>query len=133
MIGLDARYRLRKFSTRGQYIHAKLADSDQYNSLTGKDLGEEISGYYLEVAYNLLPSSNVQRLDGFVRYEDFNTHAATAGALVQNPAFHRKEWTTGLSYHLSPGSVFKVDYQWKSTGLSDSTYGQFNMGVGVWF
>ena len=133
MVGLDARYRLRKFSARGQFIQANLSDSDQYNTLTGRDLGKEISGYYLEAAYNLLPSSNIQRLEGFVRYEDYNTHAATAGALVQNPAFHRKEWTTGLSYHLSPGSVFKVDYQSKSTVVSGSTYGQFNMGVGVWF
>ena len=133
MVGLDARYRLRRFSARGQFVHANLSDTDQYNSLTGKDLGKEISGYYVEAAYNLLPAKNVQRLDGFVRYEDYNTHTATAGSLAQNPAFHRKEWTTGLSYHLSPGSVFKVDYQLKSTAVEDSSYGQFNMGVGVWF
>ena len=133
MLGFDARYRVGQFSARTQIIQANLSDTGEYNTLTGKDLGKEISGYYLEAAYNLLPAVNKQRLEGFVRYEDFDTHAATAGDLIRNPAFHRKEWTTGLSYHLSPGSVFKADYQWKSTGISNSTYGQFNMGVGVWF
>ena len=133
MLGVDARYRLRKFSARGQFIQANLSDTNQYNMLTTKDLGKEISGYYIEAAYNLLPTANKQRLEGFIRYENFNTHAETEGALVQNPAFHRKEWTTGLSYHLAPGSVFKVDYQNKETGVATSAFGQFNMGVGVWF
>jgi hypothetical protein len=133
MLGFDARYRVGQFSARSQFIQANLSDTGEYNTLTGKDLGKEVSGYYLEVAYNLLPAINRQRLEGFVRYEDFDTHAATEGDLLRNPAFHRKEWTTGLSYHLAPGSVFKVDYQRKSTGVLNSTYGQFNMGVGVWF
>ena len=53
MLGVDARYRLRKFSARGQFIQANLSDTNQYNMLTTKDLGKEISGYYIEAAYNL--------------------------------------------------------------------------------
>lgn len=133
MIGIDARYKYRKFSSRGQLVKAFLSDTQQYNTLTGKDLGEELSGFYIEVAYNILPLTNRQRFDMFVRYEDYNTHASTAGSLVQNEAYHRKEWTTGFSYHLSTGTVFKMDYQNKSTGIKNSEKGQFNMGIGVWF
>ncbi len=133
MIGLDARYNYKRFSSRGQFVNAFLSDTEQYNTLTGKDLGKELLGYYIEVAYNLLPLVNKQRLDAFVRYEDYNTHANTAGNLTQNLAYHRKEWTLGFSYHLSRGSVFKIDYQNKATAISNSGKGQFNMGVGVWF
>ena len=68
-----------------------------------------------------------------MRYEQYNTHNAVAGNLTKNLAYNRQEWTTGLSYHMSIGTVFKVDYQSKSTGVANSQYGQFNVGVGVWF
>ncbi|MEN8812642.1 MAG: hypothetical protein ABF256_07565 [Candidatus Arcticimaribacter sp.] len=133
MIGLDARYKWMKFSARGQYVHANLSDTEAYNTFTERDLGSQLEGYYLEAAYNILPITNKQRLDAFVRYEAYDTLKAVAGNLTKNLAYDRQEWTTGLSYHMSIGTVFKVDYQSKATGLADSQYGQFNVGVGVWF
>ena len=133
MIGLDARYKWMNFSARGQYVNAKLSDTEAYNAFTGGDLGSELEGFYLEAAYNLLPITNKQRLDAFVRYEQYDTHSEVAGNLIKNLAYDRQEWTTGLSYHMSIGTVFKVDYQSKSTGLANSQFGQFNVGVGVWF
>lgn len=133
MLGLDARYAYRKFSARGQYLRASLHDTDLYNELTGRDLGSELMGYYLEAAYNVLPFNKKQRLVGFVRYENFNTHHEVGSLISKNEAFHRKEWTLGFSYHIAPGAVYKIDYQTKSTAISNSKKGQFNMGVGVWF
>ena len=133
MLGLDARYTYRKFSARGQYLRASLRDTDLYNELTGRDLGSKLMGYYLEAGYNVLPFKNKQRLVGFVRYENFNTHHEVGNLISKNEAFHRKEWTLGFSYHIAPGAVYKIDYQTKSTAISNSTKGQFNMGVGVWF
>ena len=133
MIGLDARYKWMNFSARGQYVNANLSDTEAYNNFTGRDLGSELEGFYIETAYNVLPITNKQRLDAFVRYEQYDTHKSVAGNLVKNLAYDRQEWTMGLSYHMSIGSVFKVDYQSKATGIANSRYGQFNVGVGVWF
>ncbi|OUX36780.1 MAG: hypothetical protein CBC02_011200 [Flavobacteriaceae bacterium TMED42] len=133
MIGFDARYNLRKFTARCQYITSSIKDAFEYNQLTVKDLGSGMSGYYIEGAYNLLPIRNRQRLFAFVRYENFDTHASVPSNTDRNAAYHRKEITTGLSYHLAPGAVFKMDYQSKSTGLDDDAKGQINAGVGVWF
>ena len=133
MIGLDARYSYRKFTARGQFITSSITDAYNYNEFTDKDLGSGMSGYYIEGAYNLLPIANRQRLFAFVRYENFNTHQSVPSNVDQNLSYHRKEITTGLSYHIAPGAVFKVDYQSKSTGLTNSEKGQFNAGVGVWF
>ena len=133
MLGLDARFKWQNLSARGQFVHASLSDTDAYNTLTGRDLGSALGGFYVETACNLLPLANRQRLDAFVRYESYDTHKNVGTSIVKNPAFDREEWTLGLSYHMSIGTVFKVDYQSKKTGLAESQVGQFNVGVGVWF
>lgn len=134
MLGLDARYRMDKFSARGEFIYASLTDTEAYNELTGKDLGSAFSGWYAELAYNLLPQTSKQKLDAFARYEQYDTHAETAGSLPRNDAYNRNDLTLGLSYHVTPGVVFKGDYQIMDDAVSGSDLkNQFNFGVGVWF
>ena len=133
MLGLDARFKRKNISARAQFVHANLSDTVAYNRLTDSDLGSALGGYYIETAYNILPLTNRQRLDAFVRYESYDTHKKVGASIARNPAFEREEWTLGLSYHMSIGTVFKIDYQSKRTGMTDSQFGQFNVGVGVWF
>ena len=134
MIGLDARYAKRRFTARGQFINASISDSKEYNALYGSDLGSTLRGWYLETAYNLLPSNKEQQLFGFVRYEDFDTHAATESGLARNLAYDRNEWTFGLTYKVAPGAAFKADYQIKNNAVVGSTaIKQLNLGFGVWF
>jgi hypothetical protein len=135
MVGLDARYINKRFSARGQYIHALITDADDYNSLYDTNLGSELKGWYAEAAYNLLPLSSEQKLDAFVRYEMYDTHAATNDAnIVRNLSYNRNEWTAGLSYHVAPGAVVKADYQLLDNAVDgNNTKGQLNIGFGVWF
>jgi len=135
MIGLDARYINKHFSARGQYIHAKLSDTEDYNSLYETNLGSELKGWYAEAAYNLLPINKEQKLVAFVRYEKYDTHAATKDAGIdRNLAYNRNEWTTGLNYHIAPGAVVKADYQiLDNASQGNKSKGQFNLGFGVWF
>jgi len=134
MLGLDARYRKNRFTARGQFITAKVSDTDDYNTTTGKDLGSKLQGYYVETAYNLLPQNKKQSLYSFVRYENYDTHADTDGGLVKNKAYDRNEWTFGLNYHLARGAVVKADYQIKKNASIGSTAKkQLNFGVGVQF
>jgi len=91
-------------------------------------------GYYGELAYNLLPVTNAQRLFAFARYENYDTHADTEGSLERNDAYNRTDLTTGLSYHIAPGVVLKGDYQFRSNKLKDSDVNnRLNFGIGVWF
>ncbi len=134
MLGLDARYVNKRFSAKGQYIHANLSDVEAYNTLNTADLGSELKGWYLEAAYNLIPLGKEQKLDVFVKYEKYDTHAAVDGALIRNDSYNRNEWTSGLSYHVAPGAVVKVDYQFLDNAIEDNkTKGQLNIGFGVWF
>ncbi|WP_275316662.1 porin [Tenacibaculum bernardetii] len=134
MVGLDARYAYKRFSARGQFIHANVTDSEEYNAYYGSDLGSELQGWYLETAYNLLAQDKKQQLIAFARYEDYNTHAATDGGLAENLAYDRDEWTFGLTYKVAPGAAFKADYQFKNNAVDGSqTIKQLNLGFGVWF
>ncbi|PKA82071.1 hypothetical protein ATE92_0196 [Ulvibacter sp. MAR_2010_11] len=134
MVGFDVRYAFRKFTARGEFIYASLNDTEDYNNLTGKDLGSALMGYYGEVAYNLLPLSAKQKLFAFARYENYDTHAKTDGILVANDAYNRTDITTGLSYHIAPGVVVKGDYQFKDNKVEGGDVAdQLNFGIGVWF
>jgi len=134
MLGLDARYAYKRFTARGQYVHGSLSGTEAYNNLTEKDLGSELKGWYLEAAYNLLPQEKEQRLFAFARYEQYDTHADTAGNLLQNDAYNRNDLTTGLSYHIAPGVVFKADYQFRDNAVSGGDVeNRLNFGIGVWF
>ena len=134
MVGFDLRYAFRKFTARGEFIYASLTDTDQYNTLTGKDLGSALMGYYVEGAYNLLPLTAKQKLFVFARYEQYDTHASTEGALARNDAYNRQDITAGLSYHIANGVVIKGDYQIKDNALEGAEVkNQLNFGIGVWF
>ena len=134
MLGLDARYAYQRFTARGQFIHASVSDSKEYNAYYGSDLGSALQGWYLETAYNLLPQDKKQQLFAFARYEDYDTHASTEGGLVKNLAYDRNEWTFGLTYKVAPGASFKADYQFKNNAVvGGQTIKQLNLGFGVWF
>lgn len=133
MLGLDARYAYKRFTARGQFIHANLTDAEDYNSLYDANLGSALHGWYLEAAYNLLPLKNNQQLFAFTRYEAFDTHASVSGDLLKNDSYNRNEWTLGLSYHIAPGAVVKADYQIKDNATDLKVLNQLNVGLGVWF
>jgi len=133
MIGFDARYKYNNLELRGQYIHTNLSNTEDYNTLTGKDLGSKMTGLYGEIAYNF-DLKGVEKLTPFLRYEKFNTHADTDGNLAANKAYDRDELFFGLNYKVADGAAFKIDYQLMNNAVSGSdTSKQFNAGVAIWF
>ena len=138
MIGVDAKYTEGALQLRGQYILANLSNTDQYNALTGKDLGSKLTGYYAEVGYDLMDGiipfleSDTEELIAFVRYENYNTHAEVERIAI-NDAYNRTDITIGLGFKVAKGAMFKADYQIKSNAGSDKKTGQFNFGTAVLF
>jgi hypothetical protein len=133
MIGLDARYKYNNLELRGQYINANLSDTEDYNTLTGKDLGSKMTGLYGEIAYNFNLKGE-EKLTPFLRFEKYNTHAETEGTLVANKAFDKNELIFGLNYKVANGAAFKMDYQLVNNAVSGSDTSKiFNAGVAIWF
>ena len=138
MVGLDYRYSLRGFMTRGQLIYSSIRDSQRYNSFTGSDLGSAMFGYYVEVGYDLLSlakkNPDGKKLTPFIRYEKYDTQFRMEGDVAKNEAFDRTDITAGISFHVSPGAAFKADYQYfMNEDENSEDQQQLNFGIGVWF
>lgn len=131
MLGMDFRYKVDAFQFKGQYIHSFINNVKEYNDKTGKDLGKQMQGYYLEAGYNLLHGKE-QALIPFVRYESYDTHHKVASNMVANKAYDREDIFFGVSYHLAKGAVVKADYQF-SKDANNLKKNFLNFGVGVWF
>ena len=137
MIGFDARYMYNSLELKGQYIYTDLSGTEAYNSLTGKDLGSKMNGFYGEVAYDIMPLIN-QKSDKkfvlFTRYEKYNTQKSMDGSLEANKAYDRSNITLGLDFKIAPGVALKTDYQWFDNAVPNNTLNnQFNAGIGIMF
>ena len=135
MLGADARYNRGGFQARAQLNYGSVSNSGTYNEFTGSDLGSALSGWYAELAYDVLHS--VERFESelipFVRFEQYNTHASVEGATTSNPALNRTDLTVGLGWRLVKGAMLKLDYQRFSNKGTSEPRQQVNAGVAVWF
>lgn len=135
MVGVDARYQLGGMQVRGQANLGIVSNSASYNEFTGSDLGSSMGGWYFEVSYDLLHSS--ERIESglipFIRYEQYNTQATTETPTIANPAYQRSDLTLGLGWKLAAGAMLKADFQWFGNKATDEAIKQFNAGVAVWF
>lgn len=135
MFGADARYNTAGFSIRAQVNYGWVSNSAAYNEFTGSDLGSALSGWYAELAYNVLESFEQKNseLIPFVRLEQYNTHASVAEGVTINPALNRTDLTFGLGWKMAKGAMLKLDYQRFSNKGTDDDRNQVNAGVAVWF
>jgi hypothetical protein len=135
MLGVDARYNKGGLQLRAQLNYGWVSNSDVYNEFSGSDLGSALSGWYGEVGYNILHSSErfKSELIPFVRFEQYNTHASIADGSTANPALERTDLTLGIGWKMAKGAMLKLDYQnFSNKGPGDSKH-QVNAGVAVWF
>ena len=135
MLGLDARYAKKGWEFRAQYIMTYIQNSTQYNKFSGKDLGSQLAGWYVEAGYNLFQSKPEihSQLIPFIRYEQYDTHTKTEGNLARNKANDKSEITAGIGWKITPELVLKSDYQWRKSAAESSYSGQFNFGIGLMF
>ena len=140
MLGMDFRYSYSGFQLRGQFYYTNIGNSSQYNSFTitedGKhnDVGRAMIGYYAEIGYNVLRfSKSKKQLVPFVRYEYLDRHHMVNADTQRNYAYQVTNMTTGLSLHLTKGTVVKADIQFLKDGEDEAFSHVFNAGIGVWF
>ncbi len=134
MFGADVRYNLKGLNLRGQYYLVSISNTEQYNGLTGSDLGSELNGFYVEAGYDVFSSFDMEtELIPFIRYENYNTHAKTTSETAKLPSLNKTEITAGLGLKLAHGAMLKGDIQFKTNEDSDEYSQQVNLGVAIWF
>jgi hypothetical protein len=136
LVSADARYDVGAFMFRGVVANVSIADADQINAAYGGQVGSRIAGGYVEGAYNLLAllaPSSTQRLNGFVRYEHYDTQASVPAGVVRDDALARRITTFGLTYKPVYNVAFKGDYQVRRNRAGVGEDEQLALGVGYEF
>jgi hypothetical protein len=132
----DVRYDIGGFALRGLFANISISHADRINAAFGESVASRITGGYVEGAYDLLaalaPASS-QRLNAFLRYENYDTQAAVPDNVVKNDALARRVTTVGLSYKPLYNVIFKGDYQLRrnQAGLGENEV--LALGVGYEF
>jgi hypothetical protein len=136
LVSADARYDVGPFMFRGVVANIGVADADAIDAAFGTQVGSRIAGGYIEAAYNVLSAlapASAQRLNAFLRYENFDTQAGVPAGVVKDEALARRITTFGLSYKPIYNVVFKGDYQLQrnKAGIGESEL--LSLGVGYQF
>jgi hypothetical protein len=131
----DARLRTAGLDLRAVYAMIQVDGADQISTFTTETIGEEMMGWYLEAAYDVLrllvPNSD-QGVVVFIRFEDFNTQESVPTGFTADPANDRQVMTAGLAYYPIPDVVLKADLESWEDG-ADNDGNRFNLAVGYQF
>lgn len=136
VLSADARYERSGASLRGVIANLQVGDARQISALYGTAVGSRLSGGYVEGAYNVLhplAPKSTQKLNAFVRYERFNTHAEVPTGTTRNDEFARRITTVGLAYKPTWNTVFKSDYEIRRTAAGTAEGETLRLGVGYQF
>ncbi|MDX2359294.1 MAG: hypothetical protein QNK23_00715 [Crocinitomicaceae bacterium] len=135
MASINAQYNLAGFQLMIEGNYTALSNTGEYNEFTGSNIANEIMGFYTELSYRwkMKKEKGYPQLIPFVRYENYDTHMSVGRGMVENDAYNREVLTAGVGFQLTPGTIFKTDYQWIKTVANPQPTGMFNLGFGYWF
>lgn len=123
LFDIDARYRHKGFSARGELAVLMVGDTEALNTaLAGGTPDQQAAGPvaarsqggYLELAYDtmrLLAPSSDQALDVFTRFDYADTQASVLGGATALTEFKRESLMLGLVYRPIPQIGLKLDYR----------------------
>jgi hypothetical protein len=136
LVSADARYDVGPFMFRGVVAHISVADADAIDAVYATQVGSRIAGGYIEAAYNVLSAlapASAQRLNAFLRYENFDTQADVPDGIVRDETLARRITTFGLAYKPVYNVVFKGDYQLQRNKAGTGEGELLSLGVGYQF
>ena len=136
LVSADARYDVGPFMFRGVVAHISVADADAIDAVYATQVGSRIAGGYIEAAYNVLSAlapASAQRLNAFLRYENFDTQAGVPAGVVKDETLARRITTFGLSYKPIYNVVLKGDYQLQRNKAGVGEGELLALGVGYQF
>lgn len=134
LLSADVQYATGGLAFRAVGAYESIGDAEKINLAYGNNVADNIYGYYVEGAYNIMPllsEGSETALSPFLRYERYNTHASVTG-ITANPAYDRNEVTLGASLKPTYNTVFKIDYQFFHNEAGGDAK-RLNLGIGYHF
>ncbi len=113
-----AEYKAKGWWLRALAAMAEVDDVAELNAANGfvgnQSVGEELQGYYLEAAYDvmgLLDPESQMSIYPYVRWENVDTQAEVPTGFASNPANDVEVTTLGLNIQPLSSIVFKIEFQ----------------------
>lgn len=116
---LHAEWNEGPWSVRALWANALVDDTAAFNTRTGENLAERLTGWYVEAGFDLLSLADTapgQSLDVFVRYEDVDTQADLADGFTATGGVDDTFTTVGLNYRPLDQVVLKADHTFLDEG-----------------
>ena len=137
---VDARYKLHRLETRGQFAHVSIGNAGLLNDAIQRIVGispnvaSGLRGFYGEAAYRVWAAGVSKDLVAFLRYENFDTQFRMPAGFLPLKEFDRDAFVVGVTYYPDPDVAVKADYvrQRNQSGVVKSP-NSFNIGLGWWF
>jgi hypothetical protein len=137
---VDARYKLGRLETRGQFAHISIGNAAALNDAIQRTVGispnvaSVLRGFYGEAAYRVWAAGVSRDLVAFLRYENFDTQFRMPAGFLPLKEFDRDALVMGVTYYPDPDVAVKADYirQRNQSGVVKSP-NSFNVGLGWWF
>ena len=125
-------YRYRGLQARALYVMTDLDDADLISDLVEEPVGSEMTGYYLELGYDILSTRTTeQELIPYVRFENYDTLAELPSGF-SGSGRETDVLTFGVAYKPIPQVVVKADYM-NFDNDADTAVDQFNVALGFLF
>ena len=134
VISGDVQYSLGSLMLKAVGAFETIGDAEKLNLAFGNGVADQIYGFYVEGAYDLIPLLSTESefaLTPFLRYEKYNTQSKVTG-FAANPAYDRNEVTAGVTFKPTYNTAFKIDYQFFNNAADLNTK-QLNLGIGYSF
>ena len=136
LLAADARYDVGAFAFRAEVANLSIRDAGRINTTFGNGVGRRIAGWYAEGSFNLLRAiapASAQALNGFVRYERYDTQAAVSAGTIRDLTLARRITTFGFTYKPLWNVAFKADYQLRRNRAHSAEDEVFALGLGYQF
>jgi Phosphate-selective porin O and P len=146
---VHGRYEVGPLTVRGQVLQGRIQNAEaittaNLNTYNGGELGvsrtpvgSRADSYFIEAGYDLLSlfaHTGGARLDAFARYDDYDTHAATEGAITRVARYARKATTVGINFKPQPGIVLKGELSRRThEGTVGNTQNYLGLAAGFEF
>lgn len=118
---------------QGLYVLSKLDGTTALNNERGKTgssaIGSELSGYYIDLGYNILHGIKDWKLIPFARYEAYNTQAKVESSFTKDTSKDRTNTVFGFNVKPNDKIVFKTDYT-IGKNKAKTGYDTWRLGVG---
>jgi hypothetical protein len=111
---VHGQYKAKGLELKGLYSMIKIDDADLLSEAKGVDIAEEVTGWYGELAYDIMPlvaRGTTQYMAPFFRYEEVEFDQAQGPSVTAGASQDYSVYTVGLSYKPIPNVVLKADYR----------------------